>query len=44
MPIVIQLKIAQQYKGQSIKKVLYALEVAEGYYKCREIQRVLEKL
>ena len=44
MPEVIQLKILKQYEGQSIGKALYAIEVAEGYYKCREIQRELEKL
>jgi len=44
MPVVIQMKICEQYEGQPIKKLMYALEVAEGYYECRKIQRELEKL
>ncbi len=43
MPEVIQMKILNQYKGQSMKKAMYALEVSEGYYAVRAIQRQLEK-
>ena len=44
IPVVIQLKICEQYKGQSISKALYALEVADGYYQCCEIDRQLRKI
>ncbi len=44
MPEVIQMKILNQYRGQPMKKAIYALEVGEGYYASRAIQRQLEKL
>lgn len=44
MPEELQMKLLNKYKGQSLAKAEYALEVAEGYYICRAIRVQCEKL
>ena len=43
IPLVIQMKIAKQYEGQTLKRALYAMEVANGYYECQAIYHKARK-
>ena len=42
-PVGVQMKILKQYEGQPIRKAMYALEVADGYYECQRLYHIARK-